>query len=266
MTLVIRDRSEFSRRVPVIIGTPTIDRVVWALKESELDTVPEEWQRARHAHEYVNGFFVRSMNRAEPMPTNMNQNPLDLNQKVFLKNKCTIPRFESVVVWARTHHTMMMGYCLNVMTQALYVEDWANLPVGVFVVLTYSELWDGSWSVVVVLLNLTGKPVHPQADQVITRVLTANVIPEGKPTLELMRKLNEQDPESAPPKLSIEERQQLLMQLLQQEGRLDELAQWTPELAQKFEQMLMEYHDIFSLDKNEIMCTDMVEHIIKLLD
>ena len=87
MALVIRDGSEFSQRVLVIIGTPTIDWVVRALKESELDTIPEEWQRARHTHEYVNSFFVRSMNPAGPMPTNTNQNPLDLNEKVFLKNK-----------------------------------------------------------------------------------------------------------------------------------------------------------------------------------
>ena len=56
------------------------------------------------------------------------------------------------------------------------------------------------------------------------------------------------------------------MQLLRQEGRLDELAQWMPELAWRFEQMLMEYHDIFSVDKNEIGCTDVAEHIIELLD
>ena len=100
----------------------------------------------------------------------------------------------------------------------------------------------------------------------ITWVLAANVIPEGKPTPELIRKLDEQDPESTPQKLSIEERQQLLMQLLRQEGGLDELAQWMPELARKFEQMLMEYHNIFSLDKNEIGCTDTAKHIIELLD
>ena len=56
------------------------------------------------------------------------------------------------------------------------------------------------------------------------------------------------------------------MQLLRQEGGLDELTQWMPELARKFEQMLIEYHDIFSLDKNEIGCTDAAEHIIELLD
>ena len=238
VALVIRDGSEFNQRVPVIIGTPTIDRVVRALKESKMDTVPEEWQRAWHAHEYVNGFFVRSLNPAEPMQTNTHQNPLDLNEKVFLKNKCTIPRFESVVVRARTHRTMMMGYHLNVMTQVPYVEDRVNLLVGVYVVPMYSELWDGSWSVAMVLCKVMGKLVHLQAGQVIAWVLTANVIPEGKPTPELMKKLDEQDPESTPERLSIEERQQLLMQLFRQEGGLDELAQWTLELTQKFEHFL----------------------------
>ena len=79
---------------------------------------------------------------------------------------------------------------------------------------TYLELRDGSRSVAVVLHNLMGKLVHLQAGQVIAWVLAANVIPEVKPTPELMKKLDEQDPESAPKKLSIEERQQLLMELL----------------------------------------------------
>ena len=50
-----------------------------------------------------------------------------------------------------------------------------------------------------------------------------------------MKKLDEQDPESAPKKLSIEERQKLLMELLRQDGGLDQLVDWTPELAWKFE-------------------------------
>ena len=77
-----------------------------------------------------------------------------------------------------------MGYRLNVMTQAPYVEDRANLPVGVYVVPTYSELRDSSQSVAVVLCNLTGKTVHLQSGQVIVQVLAANVILEGKPTPE----------------------------------------------------------------------------------
>ena len=56
------------------------------------------------------------------------------------------------------------------------------------------------------------------------------------------------------------------MQLLWQEGGLDKLKQWTLEYAQKFKQFLMEYHDIFSVEKNEIRCMDAAEHIIELVD
>ena len=94
------------------------------------------------------------------MPTNTNQNPLDLDEKVLLKNKCTIPGFDSIVVRGRTHWTMLMGYRLNVMMQAPYLEDRANLPVGVYVILTYSELQDSSRTVTIVLCNLMGKLVH----------------------------------------------------------------------------------------------------------
>ena len=47
---------------------------------------------------------------------------------------------------------------------------------------------------------------------------------------------------------------------------MDKLKQWPPELALKFERMLMEHHNIFSLEQNEIGCTDMAQHVIKLLD
>ena len=58
----------------------------------------------------------------------------------------------------------------------------------------------------------------------------------------------------------------LLTELLQQDCRLEQLKEWPPELALKFEHMLMEHHHIFSLDKKEIGCMDTAEHIIELMD
>ena len=49
----------------------------------------------------------------------------------------------------------MMGHQLNVMTQAPYSDDKANLPNGLYVMRMYTELKDGSRSVSVVLRNLT---------------------------------------------------------------------------------------------------------------
>ena len=162
---------------------------------------------------------------------------------------------------------MMMGYKLHVMTQATYLEDRANLLNGVYVVKTYTELGDGSRNVSVVLCNLTGKPVHLAAGRPVARVVATNAVPDAAPSPEFLRKLDELEPNWNPPKkLTIEERQKLLLELLRKEGRLDKLKQWPLELALRFERMLMEHHNIFSLELNEIGCTDTAEHVIELLD
>ena len=152
------------------------------------------------------------------------------------------------------------------MMQATYQEDEAHLPIGVYVLKTYTDLLPGSQNVSVVLCNLTGKPVHLAAGRCVARVVATNAIPEAKPSAEFLRKLEELEPSPEQKKLTIPERQELLMELLRKDGRLDKLKTWPPDLALEFERMLLEHHNIFSLDKNEIGCTDSAEHVIELLD
>ena len=85
---------------------------------------------------------------------------MDLDEKVLLTNKCTIPGFQSVIAHGRTQNTMMMGHRLNIMMQAPYPDDKADLPNGLYVMRTYTELKDGSHSVSIVLRNLTTRPIH----------------------------------------------------------------------------------------------------------
>ena len=201
------------------------------------------------------------------MPINTGENPTNLDELVLLKNKVTILASESIILHCRTCWTMMMGYKLHVMTQATYLEDRVNLPNGVYVVKTYTELHDGSSNVSVVLHNLMGKPVHLAAGRPVARIVAANAVPDAAPSSEFLRKLDEMEPNWDPPrKLTIEERQKLLLELLRKEGRLDKLKKWPLELALKFEHMLMEHHNIFSLELNDIECMDVAEHVIKLLD
>ena len=102
----------------------------------------------------------------------------------------------------------------------------------------------------------------------MAQIAVANEVPEAVPSPELAKVLAEAQGKEAP-KLTIKERQKLLMELLRcyvHNGRLEQLKEWPLELALKFERMLMEHHHIFSLDKNEIGCTDTAEHIIELMD
>ena len=63
-------------------------------------------------------------------------------------------------------------------------------------------------------------------------------------------------------KLSEEERQKALMEKLDLSG----LVGWDEDLTTKAKDLLMEYHDLFSLEKSEIGKTKTVEHTIVLKD
>ena len=150
-----------------------------------MENAPEAWQSAQHMYEFAN--YVVQLDPEDygmTMPTNTEENPTDLDELILLKNKTTIPACGSIILHCRTHRMMMMGYKLHVMTQATYPEDRVNLPNGVYVVKTYTELHDGSRNVSVVLCNLTGKPVHLPAGRPVAWVVATNAIPDATPSPE----------------------------------------------------------------------------------
>ena len=220
VVLVVSEDSNFLRKCQVVLGTPTINRAIQAMKESEMENTLEAWQSAQHTYKFAN--YMVQLDPEEygmTMPTNTGENPTDLDELILLKNKTTIPAFESIILHCRTCRTMMMGYKLHVMTQATYPEDRANLQNGVYVVKTYTELHDGSCNVSAVLHNLTEKPVHLPVRRPLAWVVTTNAIPDATPSPEFLKKLDEIEPDQNPPKkLTIEERQKLLLELLWKEG------------------------------------------------
>ena len=169
VVFVLDDPSGFFTRIPVILGTPTINRVIQTMKETEIHEAPTKWQAARVAFELMQGFQFRQTSLGERLkfPTNTAEDPLDLDEKVLFTDKCTIPGFQSVVAHGRTQNTMMMGHRLNVMMQAPYSDDKADLPNGFYVMRTYTELKDGSRSVSIVLWNLTTQPIHLARGRVV---------------------------------------------------------------------------------------------------
>ena len=69
-------------------------------------------------------------------------------------------------------------------------------------------------------------------------------------------------PENPKPVLSVEECKEKLMATLDLSG----LDQWPKEKAKRAHELLMGYHDIFSLDNNKLGCTSQVKHNIKVTD
>ena len=111
--------------------------------------------------------------------------------------------------------------------------------------------------------NGMSRPISMNGGRIIDRVLTANVVPNTEPSLELLQEHNK-DEEELTKKLTFKERQELLMQVLQEKGGQDMLEKWEKLYANQAIQLLMKFHNVFSLEKNEMGCTDTTEHVIKL--
>ena len=269
VALVIPNVTQLGLKVPVILGTPTIHRQCCQMKESEIQMAPEEWQHALLNYEASRNVSIHTMTpQLDPdpgieYPTNTGQNPIDLDEPVLLKNKVIILAFASQIVHIQTQKTFMKGHHLNVMVQPPYLEDKAKLPMGLYIQRVYTKMKDGSQNVSKVLRNGTGKSMHLVAGWLVGHIVAANLVPDAVASLELEAKLAK-DGEPEPP-LTTEQCQELLMKVLEENGSLGKLKGWKKEMALKAKQLLMEFHHIFCLEKKEMGCTDVTEHVIELL-
>ena len=64
------------------------------------------------------------------------------------------------------------------------------------------------------------------------------------------------------PRMSISRRRKKLIQVLDLSG----LQAWPSGMAKAAKELLMEYHNVFALEENELGCTSTIEHMISLTD
>ena len=94
----------------------------------------------------------------------------------------------------------------------------------------------------------------------------ANAVPEAQCLPDLLKKLGDEgEDKPEPTKLSTQQRQELLLTALEKDGGLDRLKDWPPKLARQAKALLLEFHHVFSLEPNEIGCTDATKHVIELM-
>ena len=123
IALVIPNISNFTARVPVILGTPTNSHIVNVIKEKEIDTLATPWANARVAR-------LLSVHRMAAVKvgdgTAEECGPDDYNQVMFTQNIETTVAFSSHIVLGETEKAYTRGH-INIMAQALWTED-GSLP------------------------------------------------------------------------------------------------------------------------------------------
>ena len=256
IALVIPDFSNFATRVPVILGTPTIGRIVNMMKEAEMDALAMLWANARAAH-------LLAIHRMTPVEVGDGQeegyNTEEDSPLMYTQKAETLEPFSSHVIPMRITKAYL-GECINVMVQALHAQDGALLP-GLTMQNTYTELRKGSRKAVVVVQNHTAYPQTLQKKTLMARAVSTLPVPEP-PKFENLQVKNDTYPDLHVLKLMVRQRHGKLFDELDLSG----LDSWTPKLVDMACWLLAEYHDVFSLDPAELGCTHSTEHIIKVTD
>ena len=127
------------------------------------------------------------------------------------------------------------------------------LPLGLHVLHAYTCLKNGSRRVSLVVRNMSDSRIFLKKGVPVARVVSASLVPPMELSPEMEATLGE---EPRPEPLLVVVRQEKLLEKL----NLDGLAHWSPENAVAVRKLVLAYHDVFTLESNELGCTSAIEH------
>ena len=236
----------------VILGTAAIYRVMEVIKESQISELAIPWASSRLSW-LMRDVHARMSQMVVDDVANKSVAPLSIDEVVRVSHKCKIPPFGHKVIHGSVS-LVLQGYRMNMMTHGLEKRS-PLLPLGIDVQSAYATLSTGSNRVVVVLRNNTCDWIEIGKGTLVARMVAANQVPHVIDTISV-------DKDKPQPTLTEAERQDLLLDKLDLSG----LEAWPAEEAEKARGLLREYHDIFSLEKQDMGHTKATKHKIVLKD
>ena len=237
---------------PVILGTPTLYRVMEVIKESEISKLAVPW-----ASSQVSWLMRDVLAKLSQVVVNDIANkpiaPLHVDEVVRVTSKCTVPPFGHKAIHGKVN-LVLDGYKMNVMTHGLEKQS-PSLPLGIDVQTVYATLADGSNRVTVVFRNNTRDWLEVKKGVPIAWMVAANEVLK-------VTNLFSAEQTKGQPTLTEAERQDLLLEKLDLSG----LEAWPEDEVGKAHSLLKEYHDILSIEKCDMGHTNATKHKIVLKD
>ena len=160
---------------PVILGTPTLYRIMEVIKESEISKLAVPWASSRVS------WLMRDIQAKLGQVvmndiTNKPIVPLHVDEVVRVASKCIVPPFGHKAIHGKVN-LILHGYKMNVMTHGLEKRS-PSLPLGIDVQMVYATLADGSNRVMVVLRNNTRDWLEVKKGVPIAWMVAANKVPK----------------------------------------------------------------------------------------
>ena len=158
----------------VILGMPTIFRVMEVIKESEISKLAIPWASSRVSW-LMRGVHAQMSQLTVDDVANKSVAPLSVDKVVGVSHKCKIPPFGHKVIHGSVG-LVLQGYRMNVMIHGLE-KRLPLLPLGVDIQSAYATLAAGSNRVTVVLRNNTRDWLEVGKGTPVTRMVAANQVP-----------------------------------------------------------------------------------------
>ena len=251
--LVVPD-SNYTKRVPISIGTVHIERCLQLLKEEEIPNLTHPWERA---------IFPRHILKKEKI-LGPDFNLESVEDKVKLSKSLVLKPFETVVVSgiseSRQHRKRV-----NVMIE----RAEGSLGYDVVLANSYSILYPGSVRAKVALRNMTPKEFVLKAKTCIARMAAANVVLHML-VLKIVKGF--EDKAQAEPVVNDGGEVKLTPLSPEQQKKLNNkldltgIEEWSQEDKKAVDELFREYGRLFALEKHDLGHTTIVKHKIWLND
>ena len=183
--LMVPDESEFGCRVPLVIGTCMIGRIINIIQESEIDHLSTPWATARMAQllscwKSMAVFTLGSAGEAQSEGASGEPQEVDVDKLVMVEESVHLGPFQTEIMEGQVKP--LFGDMAHVMITPLKVgggQPWEarSLPPGLHVLHTYTRLKNGSGRVSLMVRNMSDSHIFLKKGVPVARVVSASPVP-----------------------------------------------------------------------------------------
>ena len=250
---MVPDESEFGRRVPLVVGACTIGQIIDIIQESKIDHLSMPWATVRMVQllSCQKSTAVLALRSAETQSEGASRGPqeADMDELVTVRESACLGPFQTKIIEGQVKP--LLGDTAHIMITLLkagegQLWDSSPLPLGSMSSTRTHALktaaakfhsWSGIWLTVTSSLRREYRwcELSPEMEAILGA-------------------------EARHEPMSVVARQEKLLEKL----NLDGLAHWSPTSAVVARELVLAYHDVFTLESNELGCTSAIEHEIHI--
>ena len=258
--LMVPDESEFSQRVPLVIGTCTIGRIINIIRKTEIDHLLMPWATVRMAQllscQKSTAVLAPGSAETQTEGASRGHQEVDVDELVTVRESVHLGPFQTKIIEGQVKP--LLGDTAHIMVTPLKVgegqpRDSRPLPLGLHVLHMYTRLKNGSRKVSLVVRNMSNSHIFLKKGVPVAWVMSASLVPPTELSPEMEGVLGA---EAWPEPMLVVARQEKLLEKL----NLDRLAHWSPGNAVAVRELVLAYHDIFALEGNELGCNSAIKH------